>query len=179
MFKRCFDITEKMQLTLREFWKQHFDIVVCLKMIDMAWQEVTRHNLNAAWRKLWPDVVAPRDVDGLEVEGEVEPEVDEIISLGKDMGLEVNDEDINKLIQEHKEELSTAKLKELEAMQHMVVQEEFGEYEEEAAIIPSARIKDILGKFHEVSEFVEKNHPEKVFTSRAIAHYNDVCLSHF
>lgn len=69
-------------------------------MINMAWQEVTRHNLNAAWRKLWPDVVAPRDVDGLEVEGEVEPEVDEIILLSKDMGLEVNDEDINELIQE-------------------------------------------------------------------------------
>lgn len=123
MFKRCFDITENTQLTLREFWKQHFDIVVCLKMIDTAWQEVTRHNLNAAWRKLWPDVIAPRDVDGLEVEGEVELEVDEIISLGKDMGLEVNDKNINKLIQEHKEELSTAEMKELEAMHHTAVQE--------------------------------------------------------
>ncbi|KAM9323640.1 tigger transposable element-derived protein 1-like isoform 1-T3 [Pholidichthys leucotaenia] len=53
------------------------------------------------------------------------------------------------------------------------------EEEEEAAIMPTARIKEILGKFHEVSEFVEKNHPEKVFTSRAIAHYDDVCLAHF
>lgn len=166
-----------MQLTLREFWKQHFCIVVCLKMIDMAWQEVTRHNLNAAWRKLWPDVVAPRDVEGLEVDGEVEREVDKNISLGKDMGLEVNDEDINELIQEHKEELSTAELKELEAMQHTAVQEEFGEEEEEAAIIPSARKKDILRNFHEVSEFVEKNHPEKGFTSRAIAQYDVVCKS--
>lgn len=106
----------------------------------------------------------------------------EIISLGKGMGLEVDDEDINELIQEHNEELSTKELQELEVMQHTAVQEEFKEdeeEEEEAAIIPSAQIKDILGKFHEVSEFVEKNHPEKVFTSRAIAHYDDVCLAHF
>lgn len=59
MFKRYFDITENTQLTLHEFWKQNFDVVVCLKMIDMAWREVTRHNLNAALGKLWPDVVAP------------------------------------------------------------------------------------------------------------------------
>ena len=181
LFKRCFDITENTQLTLREFWKQHFDIVVCLKIIVMAWQEVTRRTLNAAWRKLWPDAVAPRDFEGFEVEleGKVEPEVDEIVSLGKCMGLEVNDEDIDELIQEHHEELSTEELKELEAMQHTAVQEEFSKDEEEAAIIPTARIKDILGKFYEVSEFVEKNHPEKVFTSRAIAHYDDVCLAHF
>ncbi|TWW73506.1 Kin of IRRE-like protein 1, partial [Takifugu flavidus] len=50
----------------------------------------------------------------------------------------VNDENINELIQEHKEELSMAELKELEAMQHTAVQEEFGEDEEEAAIVPSA-----------------------------------------
>lgn len=113
------------------------------------------------------------------MEGEAEPEVDKIILLGKDMGLEVNDKDINELIQEHKEELSTAELKELEAMQHTTAQEEFGEDEQEADIIPSAQIKDILGKFREVLEFFKKNHPEKVFMSRTIAHYDDVCLSHF
>ncbi|XP_019716745.1 tigger transposable element-derived protein 1-like [Hippocampus comes] len=167
LFKRCFDITENTQLTLREFWKQHFNIVVCLKMIDTAWQEVTRHNLNAAWRKLWPDAVAPRDMEGFEGEGEVEPEVGEIILLGKGMGLEVNEEDINELIQEHNEELSTTELKELEAMQHTAVQEFKEKEEEAAAIIPSARIKDILGKFHDVSEFVEKNHPENMFFMRS------------
>ncbi|XP_068613843.1 tigger transposable element-derived protein 1-like [Brachionichthys hirsutus] len=175
LFRRCFDITENTQLTLREFWKEHFDIVVCLKMIDMAWQEVTTRSLNAAWTKLWPDAVAPLHVEGLEVDSEV----DQIISLGQGMGLEVDEEDINELIQEH-EELSTKELQELEAMQHTAVQEEFrDEEEEDAAIIPSAQIKDILAKFHEVSEFVEKNHPEKVLTSRAIAHYDDVCLGHF
>ncbi|BFZ09461.1 hypothetical protein BsWGS_12500 [Bradybaena similaris] len=175
LFKMCFDITENTQLTLREFWKTHFDIVVCLKIIDMAWQEVTRRTLNAAWRKLWPEVVAPRDFEDFEVEAEV----NEILSLGKGLGLEVNDEDIEDLIQDHQEELSTSELKELEAMQHSAVQEGFSEKEQEAIIIPLAKIKDILGKFHEISEFIEKNHPEKVFTNRAISHFDDVCLTHF
>ena len=193
LFKRCFDITENTQLTLREFWKQHFNIVICLKLIDMAWQEVTRRTLNAAWRKLWPASVAPRDFEGFEVEGEgegegerevepeVEPEIEEIVSLGRGMGLEVNDEDIDELIQEHHDELSTDELKELEAMQHTVVQDEFSkdDEEEEAAIISTAVIKDVLGKFHEISDFVEKNHPEFFLTTRAIAHFDDVCLAHF
>lgn len=179
LFKRCFDITENTQLTLREFWKSHFDIVACLKMIDMAWQGVTRRTLNSAWKKLWPEAVAPRDFDGFEVVEEVEPEVNEIVSLGKDMGLEVNDEDIEELIQEHQEELTTSELKELEAMQHSVVEEGFSEKEDEAVIISSAKIKEILGKFHEISEFIGKNHPEKVFTNRAISNFDDVCLTHF
>ncbi|XP_068607217.1 uncharacterized protein [Brachionichthys hirsutus] len=98
------------------------------------------------------------------------------------MGLEVDEEDIDELIRVRSEELSTKELRELEAMQRTAVQEEFGDEEEEeedAAIVPPAQIKDILAKFHEVSEFVEKNHPEKVMTSRAIAHYDDVCLAHF
>ncbi|XP_068180499.1 tigger transposable element-derived protein 1-like isoform X2 [Antennarius striatus] len=180
LFKRCFEITENTQLTLREFWKQHFNIVDCLEMIDTAWQEVTMHNLNAAWRKLWPDAVTPPNMEGFELEGEVQPEVEEIISLGKCMGLEVNEEDISELIREQNEELSTMELKELEAMQYTAVQEKFKEDEEQKAdMIPLARIKAILEKFHEVSEFVEKNHPEQVFTSRAIAHYDNVCLGHF
>ncbi|XP_068173267.1 tigger transposable element-derived protein 2-like [Antennarius striatus] len=128
--------------------------------------------------KQWPDAVAPQDMDGFELEGEVEPEVEETISLGNGMGLEVNDMDINELIQEHDEDLTTIEMKDLEAMQYTAVQEESKE-EEEAGMIPSARIKDILGKFQEVLEFVEKNHPEKVFTSRAIALFDDVCLGHF
>ncbi|GFS99558.1 tigger transposable element-derived protein 1, partial [Nephila pilipes] len=49
-FKRCFEITENTNLTLREFWKNHYNIVICLKLIDTAWQGVTKRTLNSAWR---------------------------------------------------------------------------------------------------------------------------------
>jgi len=188
LFKRCFDITENTQLTLREFWKQHFDIVVCLKLIDVAWQEVSTRTLISGWRKLWPDAVSERGFEGFDVEegdpskgNELHPVVNEIISLGNAMGLEVNEEDINELVEEYNEELSTEDLKELEAMQQTAMQEELTEddVEGEAVIVPSEQIKEVLKKFHEISAFIEKNHPEKVYTSRAIAHFDDVCLSHF
>ncbi|XP_068231959.1 tigger transposable element-derived protein 1-like [Palaemon carinicauda] len=66
LFKRCFEVTKSSQLTLPEFWKWHFDIVQCLKMIDKAWNEVTRHTLKSSWKKLWPAVVAERDFEGFD-----------------------------------------------------------------------------------------------------------------
>ncbi|XP_035205354.1 tigger transposable element-derived protein 1-like [Stegodyphus dumicola] len=58
--KRCFEVTESTQLTLREVWNSHYDIVHCLKIIEKAWGEVSRRTLNSAWRKLWAAVVAER-----------------------------------------------------------------------------------------------------------------------
>ena len=48
VFRRCFDVTENTNLTLREFWKEHYNIVICLRFIDIAWQYVTRRTLNSA-----------------------------------------------------------------------------------------------------------------------------------
>ena len=184
LFKRCFDVTDSTQLTLREFWKNHFDIVNCLKLIDLAWKEVTRRTLNAAWRKLWPDAVAARDFEGFDADDvapqpQPEPEVEEIVSLGKAMGLDVDEEDIDDLVEEHNDELSTDELQELVAMQTAAAVEELEEDEEEAEVLPSAEIRDILRQFHNVVDYVEKNHPEKVMTSRVIAHFDDVCMTHF
>ena len=197
LFKRCFEITDTTTISLREFWKEHFDIVICLRIINLAWQEVTRRTLNSAWRNLWPDAVASRDFAGFGEEDlgesgaenvdEPEPvdpsaDVQEIVSLGKAMGLVVDADDVNDLIVEHREELTTDDLKELEAMQMSTFQEELsggeqGVEEEEKA--STAEIKDVLDMYHRVSEFVRKNHPEKIQTGRAIDHFTDTCMSHF
>ena len=100
LFRRCFEITESTNLTLWEFWKEHYNIVLCLRIIDLAWQGVTRRTLNSAWRKLWPDVVAERDFEGFEPETEV---LDETMSLGKSMRLEVDEGDVNELVKEQEE----------------------------------------------------------------------------
>uniref|UniRef100_A0A8C5RHA3 HTH CENPB-type domain-containing protein n=1 Tax=Laticauda laticaudata TaxID=8630 RepID=A0A8C5RHA3_LATLA len=55
LFTRCFNVTEDTSLTLREFWKNHFNIVHCLSLIDKAWEDVTSWTLNSAWKKLWPE----------------------------------------------------------------------------------------------------------------------------
>lgn len=41
LFQRCFEVTKNTNLTLREFWKDHFNILNCLNLIDKAWEEVT------------------------------------------------------------------------------------------------------------------------------------------
>uniref|UniRef100_A0A3P9B687 HTH CENPB-type domain-containing protein n=1 Tax=Maylandia zebra TaxID=106582 RepID=A0A3P9B687_9CICH len=72
-------VTSNLKRPLREFWKYHFDIVACLKLISLAWREVSRRMLNSAWRKLWPDAVAARDFEGFEGEPQPEVKVEEIL----------------------------------------------------------------------------------------------------
>ena len=36
LFRWCFNVTESTNLTLKEFWKNHSDIVNCLQLIDKA-----------------------------------------------------------------------------------------------------------------------------------------------
>ncbi|GFT04802.1 tigger transposable element-derived protein 1 [Nephila pilipes] len=48
LFKRCFKVTENTNLTLREFWKNHYNIVIYLKLIDIVWQSVSKRTLNSA-----------------------------------------------------------------------------------------------------------------------------------
>ncbi|PNF40558.1 hypothetical protein B7P43_G07603 [Cryptotermes secundus] len=57
LFERCFEVTEGTNLTLREFWKYHFHIVVCLKMIEKAWEGTTKRTPTSAWKKFWPESV--------------------------------------------------------------------------------------------------------------------------
>ena len=86
--------------------------MICLKLIDIAWQGVTKRTLNSAWRKLWPDVVLERDFEGFE------PIEEEIVSIGRSMGLEVDEADVADLVEEHAEELTTEELKELQKISH-------------------------------------------------------------
>ncbi|XP_039618118.1 tigger transposable element-derived protein 1-like [Polypterus senegalus] len=187
LFKRCFDVTENTELTLREFWKEHFKIVQCLRMIDLAWKEVTRRTLNSAWKKLWPDAVAARDFEGFDLDTEIEtnvPDIDpvhEIVSIGKSMGLQVDEGNINELVKEHEEELSTQELLELQDMQRTEALQEISGSEEEVETeeISTSEIKEVLGMWEKVTSFTERKHPEKVATSRSAANYDDTCLAHF
>ncbi|PNF37791.1 hypothetical protein B7P43_G10140 [Cryptotermes secundus] len=111
LFKRCFEVTEGTNLTPREFWKYHFHIIACLKMIEKAWQGVTKGTLTSAWKKLWPVSIVECAFEGFEIVP-VEPVVNETVSLAKIMGLEVDDSDIDELVEEHSQELTTEELTE-------------------------------------------------------------------
>ncbi|GIY24288.1 hypothetical protein CDAR_64281 [Caerostris darwini] len=132
LFRRCFEVTESTNLTLREFWKDHFNIAICLQIIDQAWLGVTTKTLTSAWKKLWPEAVAERIYEELEPGVSVE---EEIVSLGKSMGLEVEERDVNELIEEYTQELTTEEIQELQSQQHTEVMQEIGFEESEEEVI--------------------------------------------
>ncbi|GFU22317.1 uncharacterized protein NPIL_221661 [Nephila pilipes] len=57
--------------------------------------------------------------------------------------------------------------------------QEIGFEESEEEVIFTNEIKEILGMWERVSQFVEMKHPEKVATGRASDLLNDTCLTHF
>ncbi|GIY46162.1 tigger transposable element-derived protein 1 [Caerostris darwini] len=127
-------------------------------------------------KKLWPEAVAERIYEELEPGVSVE---EEIVSLGKSMGLEVEERDVNELIEEYTQELTTEEIQELQSQQHTEVMQEIGFEESEEEVISTSEIKEILGMWESVSQFVEKKTPRKVATGRASDLFNDTCLTHF
>ncbi|XP_026464559.1 tigger transposable element-derived protein 1-like [Ctenocephalides felis] len=176
ILRRCFDVTDNTNLTLREFWKNHFNIVICLKIINQAWQDVTTRTLTSAWKKLWPEIVGEMAFEEFKPEAAV---VEEIVSLGKSMGLEVDEKDLNDLVEEQSQESTVQELDELH-LQQQVKQENISEDEQEMENVMSTEdIKEILEMWNKIEKFVDKNHPEKVATARASELFNETCLTHF
>lgn len=66
-------------------------------------------------KKLWSKVVSEMNFERLEAKAAV---VVEIVSLGKSMGLDVEEGDINELTVESSKELATEMLKEIQSQQH-------------------------------------------------------------
>ncbi|XP_051783832.1 uncharacterized protein LOC114652508 isoform X2 [Erpetoichthys calabaricus] len=108
------------------------------------------------------------------------PVVDEILSMGKSMGLEVDNEDIEEVVLDHKKEVTMEELAELQQEQHKLLTEEqsSGE-EEERAIIKSDAIKAVIEKWNECQDFFEKYHPDKAVANRVMNMMNDNVVSHF
>ena len=91
-------------LTLREFWKDHYNIVTCLNITDLSLLEVTRRTLSSTLKNLWPDAVAPIEFIGLYSRPEAEVEaLQKIVSLRQSTGLEVDMGDFSEFVEEHEE----------------------------------------------------------------------------
>ncbi|XP_061672523.1 tigger transposable element-derived protein 1-like [Syngnathoides biaculeatus] len=119
LFLRCFEVTQGTDLPLNVFWRDQFNIFHCINMIDEVWREVSYRTLQSAWKKLWPACVAEGEFEDLA--NEEAAVVDEIVSIGKSMGLEVDRQDVEELVEEqvadHHKDLTTADLLELQSEQ--------------------------------------------------------------
>ena len=190
LFQRCVEVTSETQLTLRDFWKNHFNIYHSITLIDKAWNQVSYRTMNSAWRKLWPDCVIERQFDsvaGTSTAADNEEEsredsqlIDEIVSMGQNLGLEINRGDVEELLNEHRDELTTEELRQLHEEQKKTLTEEISSDEDEGwKIASSADIKKICAKWNDIQNFVELYHPDKATSSRAVYMFNDIVISHF
>ena len=66
----------------------------------------------------------------------------------------------------------------LEVKQGIIEKHERGVRMSELAI-SSAQIKEVLGKYQDVVDFIDKYHPKKLQVCRVVSQFDDVCLTHF
>ncbi|XP_069163339.1 tigger transposable element-derived protein 1-like [Procambarus clarkii] len=188
LLERCVHVIDTTELTLRQFWKEQFNIMGALRLIDKAWEGVSRRTLHSAWRNVWPEGVPERDFEGFgpaPASAPVDdPEallVDDIVALGHTLGLEVAAADVQELVEKHSDELTTEELLELqkELVQQEVQELSSGEEEVCEDAIPSSEIREVLGMFEKVTAFAEKHHHDKAVTTRCVNLFNDNVLSRF
>lgn len=116
-------MTSDTELTFRELWKNYFNILHCLHLIDKAWRDVSHRTMKPAWKKLWLEAVPERVFEDAPVE--------DLVSLGKSMGLEVSSDDVEELVEDHKTKLTTEELPKILMEQQQVATEKMSSEEEE------------------------------------------------
>jgi hypothetical protein len=153
-------------MTLKTFWKEKFVILEAVWLIQRAWSEVTQRQLNSAWRKLCPSCVQGDGDDVLEI-------MVGIVTTARDLELEVNEDDIEELLMEHEDDLTT---EELQETQRDVSSEK---EDDEKGPMPTSAIKDVLKKWENVRTTVLEWYPNHVEVNRAGDLYNDNAINHF
>ena len=180
LFRKCFEATSSSDVTLKDIWKSHFNIADAVFLIVVAWKEVSVRRFNLAWRPLWPDAVVPRDFEGFQ-QLEEEPVVQEIVS-GK--FLEMNEEDMEELVGDHRKELSFEELvdlhnEEAEGLKQGIA---FGDEEdkdkEKSHSIPAEDLKEVFCCWNKQSRLVKDYHPDITAVEVGLNHFNDTLMAH-
>lgn len=114
---------------------------------------MTYRTMNSAWKKLWLNCIASRNFESFDTEDFAF--VDDIVSLDKNMSLEVNNEDVRELVEDLKNELST-ELKQHQEQPRKAIEEEISS-EKEIGMedVPISLIHKYCTKWGEVQSFVE------------------------
>jgi hypothetical protein len=150
LFRRRFEACQfSSMMTLKTFWKEKFDILEAIWLIQKAWSEVTQRQLNSAWRKLCPPCI--------QGDGDNVPEImDETLTTVRDLEMEVNEDDIEELLMEHEDGLTTEELQEIFNEEHQETQRDVSpeKEEDEKGQMPTSVIKRLLKKWEDVRTMI-------------------------
>jgi len=134
---------------------------------------------------VWPKIIKERVFECIveEPEPATESVVDDIVTGAESIGLHIDTGDVEELVEEHSEELSTEELQQLLAEQQRMAAEELseeeGEDQQSVQQISTSAIKEILKKWTELQIFVEKTHPDSEKANRCIHLLNDNVMSYY
>lgn len=93
-----------------EFCFEATDGTTITSLPDSRWSgRVTKKTLISVWKKLRSDSVVERDFEWFK-KVHVEPEIDEIVILAKIIEFEVDSNDIDEQVEEHRQALTTEQL---------------------------------------------------------------------
>ncbi|XP_023565087.1 COX assembly mitochondrial protein 2 homolog isoform X1 [Octodon degus] len=110
-FAQAVEATESGQ-TLLEFWKG-FNILNAIQNIAAAWEEVTEQCMNFVWKKVLK--TCGNTFNGFNKDCAVDEIVtNKILMLGKQLELDINEEDIHEIVSIKTEEISGEELIELQ-----------------------------------------------------------------
>ncbi|CAH2246246.1 Hypothetical predicted protein [Pelobates cultripes] len=93
------------------------------------------------------------------------------------MGLEVTEEDVYELVEEHDRDLTTEELVELqkEAMEEQIAFEEEEEMSEEQ--LSSTELKEACQMWVNLQTFVQQHHPDKALAHRLVSSFDTDIMS--
>jgi hypothetical protein len=111
--------------------------------------------------------------------------VDKVVSLGKALHLEVNEEDVEESVEEHSKYLTSEDVEELKKQlnQERVKEDKECPSEEEdnnkKGRMPTGDTKNMLHYREEFQSLATKWHPNRAEMNRLCASVEDKCLNHF
>ena len=143
--------------------------------------------MNSAWRKLWPDCITERDFEGFQQAAEAtgtsagvaenigdDKILEDIVSVGQSMGLEMDNDDVEELLEELSAELTTEELVHLQNEQKKTLVEEMSSGEEDAREdVPTSLIQEMCRKWGDLRSFMDKYYPDKGEANRTLNLFND------
>ncbi|GFV53438.1 uncharacterized protein TNCV_2205741 [Trichonephila clavipes] len=108
--------------------------------------------------------------------------MDEILTIARDLALEVSEYDIEELIMGHEDELKIEELQEILNEEHQETQRNVStsdQEEDERGPMPTSAIKDLLKKWEAVRAMVLEWHPNQADVSRVGDLHNDNTINYF
>lgn len=140
------------KITLKEFWSK-FNIYDAIKVMDTAWNEITKSCMNKVWKKLCPQYFKQSNSDDPTEDQEEDVIITQIVNLADRLEIQLEETDIHVLLDSHQQELSDEDLIELGEMDQ---ENDTEEIEEEPKKFTVKKLEKVFGLLDELLDGLEE-----------------------